>query len=698
MRTRKYFIMLCFFALVFSLVSCGHTHTFNEDFSKDDTHHWHGASCEHSDEVENKELHNWTSEVTKEAKCDAKGENTYTCTVCGATKVEEISTIEHSWVNADCDTPKTCSACGATEGQALGHVWLEATYESPKTCDVCGQTEGEVLPKPIPGFDFPALDSFKPDAIYASTAINKWEYQAKVEGNFVYIYVVQYFKGALDASGEVDLTENHILVNSEIGDFVLCSNGAYELASGNGVTDIDYCANATNSKTEYYLKVTLENELEGILASIYSYDNRSQSSYNNSDFMVEIKGTYYHSHIMETLYIAENIQFKSEKLYRTPTQYQSPIPNVWGYDMQSSREGLYIYVYQNVSNIVSGNNQKFEDTHVEFSIFHHSFGYGATVGGIAETYVSIWPDKTFYVNNMINVVGVDLESTTVIGNKIEYRLFLRFNNNLDHPQDGPYAFIKVRTFDPTDNCHPYEEKDIVEYRDDRFLHISKGNSLFVYEKITQIDNPFETNYLDSRINTWNQGQFQNVKDMTLFIGDSFFESDNWWINFYNDYKNKACFTSAIGGTTVTQWLNWIPSLVSPFAGNVKNIVIHLGYNDVNISYVTAAQLEVHLQDLFTRIHKAYPEANIYYMGIGTSYWFQSSGNTRAKATDDLTKAYAETCPYLTFIDMDECYAKYMRETGGTLESFFKDGTHPKNENYKYLMNALIESGCVIANK
>ena len=187
--------------------------------------------------------------------------------------------------------------------------------------------------------------------------------------------------------------------------------------------------------------------------------------------------------------------------------------------------------------------------------------------------------------------------------------------------------------------------------------------------------------------------------MTLFIGDSFFEDDNWWVNFYNDYQGKACFTSAIGGTKVTQWLNWISSLVEPFAGNMKNLVIHLGYNDVNASKISATQLEKYLERLFDLLHNAYPEANIYYFGIGTSYWFKTSQNTRAKETDDLTKSYAETCDYLTYIDMDEeVYNKYISETGKTLESFFKDGTHPKNENYSYIMNALEKAGCVIANK
>ncbi len=52
---------------------------------------------------------------------------------------------EHTWVEADCTTPKTCSSCGATEGEALGHDWKEASCTEPKTCSRCGATEGEAL-------------------------------------------------------------------------------------------------------------------------------------------------------------------------------------------------------------------------------------------------------------------------------------------------------------------------------------------------------------------------------------------------------------------------------------------------------------------------------------------------------------------------------------------------------------------------
>ena len=48
----------------------------------------------------------------------------------------------HSWVEADCFTPKTCPLCGRTEGQAIGHIWEEATCMAPRTCKLCGESQG----------------------------------------------------------------------------------------------------------------------------------------------------------------------------------------------------------------------------------------------------------------------------------------------------------------------------------------------------------------------------------------------------------------------------------------------------------------------------------------------------------------------------------------------------------------------------
>lgn len=75
-----------------------HTHTYSEQWSHNDSEHWHtctGADC---DEVIDKAAHTWDNgNITKEPTCTAKGEMTYTCTVCKATKTEEIATTGHTF-------------------------------------------------------------------------------------------------------------------------------------------------------------------------------------------------------------------------------------------------------------------------------------------------------------------------------------------------------------------------------------------------------------------------------------------------------------------------------------------------------------------------------------------------------------------------------------------------------------------------
>lgn len=63
---------------------------------------------------------------------------------------------QHTWVPADCVTPKTCSGCGETEGEPLGHDYSwetvrEATCsrkgKEEGTCSVCGKKKYEDIDK-----------------------------------------------------------------------------------------------------------------------------------------------------------------------------------------------------------------------------------------------------------------------------------------------------------------------------------------------------------------------------------------------------------------------------------------------------------------------------------------------------------------------------------------------------------------------
>ena len=122
-------------------------HTYSNDWSSDNTYHWHAATCGH-DEVIDKSEHVWnTGTVEKEPTCTETGERLFTCEICGATKTEIISMTEHDWSawaddkNGRTHT-RTC-ACGATETQnhEFGE-WVDdenGTTHS-RTC-ACGATE-----------------------------------------------------------------------------------------------------------------------------------------------------------------------------------------------------------------------------------------------------------------------------------------------------------------------------------------------------------------------------------------------------------------------------------------------------------------------------------------------------------------------------------------------------------------------------
>ena len=146
-----------------------HSHSYADAWSHDATHHWHASTCGH-DVVSGKAEHTWNGgEVTKAATCGAAGEKTFTCTVCGATKTEEIpATGKHTPVDVP-EQAATCTKAGHTAGvqcsvcgtiisgmeeiSATGHTWGAYTVTKhavngengtkTRTCTSCHENETE---------------------------------------------------------------------------------------------------------------------------------------------------------------------------------------------------------------------------------------------------------------------------------------------------------------------------------------------------------------------------------------------------------------------------------------------------------------------------------------------------------------------------------------------------------------------------
>ncbi len=94
-----------------------HTHTFADEWTSDETHHWYASTCGHEDEVSAKAEHDWNEGVQTEAPtCSKVGVMTFTCTICDATKNEDIGKIGHTEETVE-GHAATCTESGLTDGK-----------------------------------------------------------------------------------------------------------------------------------------------------------------------------------------------------------------------------------------------------------------------------------------------------------------------------------------------------------------------------------------------------------------------------------------------------------------------------------------------------------------------------------------------------------------------------------------------------
>ena len=139
--------------------------------------------------------HSWnTGAVTVKPTCTAKGEKTFTCTVCGATKTEPLDALEHhfgAWVPFDENEHRRVCTNDAAHVETAAHSWNAGTVtvkptctetgEKTFTCTVCGATKTE----PVDALEhhFGAWEPFDEnehrrvcanDAAHVETAAHTW--------------------------------------------------------------------------------------------------------------------------------------------------------------------------------------------------------------------------------------------------------------------------------------------------------------------------------------------------------------------------------------------------------------------------------------------------------------------------------------------------------------------------------------------
>lgn len=121
-----YFIgLLCCISAILCLSACRHTHVFSDEWTADETGHWH--KCTGCDEQSGRAEHTWDGGiVTTQPDCTKAGTMRYTCTVCGATKTEEIAATGHTfsdeWTADENNHWHKCTGCDEKSG-STEHTW-----------------------------------------------------------------------------------------------------------------------------------------------------------------------------------------------------------------------------------------------------------------------------------------------------------------------------------------------------------------------------------------------------------------------------------------------------------------------------------------------------------------------------------------------------------------------------------------------
>ena len=171
---------------------------------------------------------------------------------------------------------------------------------------------------------------------------------------------------------------------------------------------------------------------------------------------------------------------------------------------------------------------------------------------------------------------------------------------------------------------------------------------------------------------------------TLVIGDSY-ASRTYWKTCETDLDSVDGYTIGIGGTTVEDWEGKISEIV---AYNPKNIVIHLGVNDINRGQTgesTAQQLSAFIELLKQQL----PNAQIIYVNICNNINYTHK-HEQYLAHNQAIKTYIDGADNVTLVDFAKAQADNANlwANGGFIEG---DTTHLTAEAYRTFADMVLSA-------
>lgn len=178
-------------------------------------------------------------------------------------------------------------------------------------------------------------------------------------------------------------------------------------------------------------------------------------------------------------------------------------------------------------------------------------------------------------------------------------------------------------------------------------------------------------------------QMQGSENTTLFAGDSFFDTSGFWTNFYEMYNRKDVLSFGIGSTHSYNWEYLADHLLQGM--NPRNLVMHIGTNNVYDQGDTAAMAAEALQRMFTVLHDRLPNTKIWFFTITQ----RSYDEMKQYDVSRVNKTMIEWCRGRSWITCVDTSPKITYD-------MLKDSIHPTLESYRVFVDALEEAGIEIA--
>lgn len=217
--------------------------------------------------------------------------------------------------------------------------------------------------------------------------------------------------------------------------------------------------------------------------------------------------------------------------------------------------------------------------------------------------------------------------------------------------DGYYAEIFV----------PYATTEVSKDSKDAAIYCSLVNATNF--AIRADGEPEGYGVIVDRVNSWiavpNDNTFEINENLyekidVLFIGDSYIDKAFWNRPEETNYDQLVARHSVdavnlgVGGTKIEYWEDQLQGLSLTYAP--KNVVIHIGVNDINDARQSAEDTVTELQTLYNNYHAAFPHAKLHWVSLIPNTMFEQNNNKYAEVNAAMV-AWEADKEWFNYIDV-----------------------------------------------